>query len=68
VIRLSRAGLPQRYVRSVALRAIIFFAALFLLLSALIYSLSAYARSHEQGAYSSNQSMKLTAGSSAINS
>jgi len=67
VIRLSRAGLPQSYVRSVAVRAILFFAALLLLLSALISSFSAYAKGREQGARSSNQSMKLTAGSSAIN-
>jgi hypothetical protein len=62
IIRLSRAGLPQQYVRSAVLRAILFFAALLLLIAAfIIYGLSDYARSREHGAQSSNQAMERTA-------
>ena len=61
VIRLSRAGLPQPYVRSTAYAAVLFFVALLLLISAVIYDLSTYVSRREHGAQSSNQAMQLTA-------
>lgn len=57
VIRLSRAGLPQSYIRGVAWRAILFFMALLLLLSVFLYSLADYAKHRESGAQASSQSM-----------
>ena len=61
VIRLSRAGLPQPYVRSTAYAAILFFVALLVLISAVFYDLSAYVSRRDHGAQSSNQAMQLTA-------
>jgi hypothetical protein len=66
IIRLSRAGLPQQYVRGAALRAILFFAALFLLIAAfIIYGLSDYGRQLEHRTQSSNQAMQRTASKAA---
>ncbi len=66
VIRLSRVGLPQPYVRSTAYAAILFFVALLLLICAVIYDLSAYVSRRDHGAQSSNQAMQLTASKPAI--
>jgi hypothetical protein len=61
VVRLSRAGLPQNFIRSVALRAILFFTALLVLIAVLSYAVSGYARSQARGAQSSNHAIQRTA-------
>ncbi len=58
-IRFSRLRLPAPYLRTVRLRALLFHAALLLLLSVLVYDIVAYGRRREH-TESSNQAPALT--------
>jgi hypothetical protein len=63
VIRFSHLQLPQRYLRGLRLRTIIFHLALLSLISAVIYDLySSVVRLHDKSRQSSNQSLQPTAG------
>ena len=61
VIRMSRLGLPQTYVRDTTLRAALYLIALLLFICAVILDGSAYIRRREHAAQSSNQAMQRTA-------
>ena len=61
IIRLSRFGVPQSYIRGVTFAAIVFYFALLLLIGAVTYDFASYARRRGDGAQSSNQAMQLTA-------
>jgi hypothetical protein len=61
IVRLSRAGLPRSFIRSVALRAVLFYVGLLLLISTVIYAFSSSPKRRQHALQSPNHAIELMA-------